>query len=63
MLKARFFFLFFLEFIYLRSLDFSFLSMLSKFLRFNSLNGDFVAKEEIQLKRNVFLYNVLMKLI
>lgn len=62
MLKARFFFFFFLEFIYLRSLDF-FLSMLSKFLRLNFLNGDFVAKEEIQLKRNVFLYNVLMKLI
>lgn len=62
MLKARFFFLFFLEFIYLRSLDF-FLSMLSKFLRLNFLNGDFIAKEEIQLKRNVFLYNVLMKLI
>lgn len=40
---------------------FFFLSMLSKFLRLNSLNGDFVAKEEIQLKRNVFLYNVLMK--
>lgn len=63
MLKARFFFFFFLEFIYLRSLDFFFLSMLSKFLRLNFLNGDFVAKEEIQLKRNVFLYNVLMKLI
>lgn len=62
MLKARFFFFFFLEFIYLRSLDF-FLSMLSKFLRLNFLNGDFVTKEEIQLKRNVFLYNVLMKLI
>lgn len=62
MLKARFFFLFFLEFIYLRFLDF-FLSMLSKFLRLNFLNGDFIAKEEIQLKRNVFLYNVLMKLI